>query len=80
MPDTGEDWLDNINQDSLEVRENCYIENCLTNSTAGETVQFERLGYFCLDSSSEINNIVFNRTVSLRDTWTKKTSKVKYYI
>ncbi|MAQ55642.1 MAG: glutamine--tRNA ligase [Rhodospirillales bacterium] len=76
MPDTGEDWLDNINQDSLEVRENCYIEKCLTNATAGETVQFERLGYFCLDSSSEINNIVFNRTVSLRDTWTKKTSKV----
>jgi len=71
-PGISNDWLDDINPDSLEVRENCYIEKCLSDSNTGETVQFERLGYFCLDSSSKINKLVFNRTVSLRDTWAKR--------
>ena len=73
-PGINKDWLEDINPNSLEVRENCYIEKCLSNSDTGETVQFERLGYFCLDLSSKTNKLVFNRTVSLRDTWAKKNN------
>ncbi len=65
----GEDWIDNLNPDSLEVRRNCWLEPGLAESAPGTTVQFERLGYFCADLDSTPARPVFNRTVTLRDAW-----------
>jgi glutaminyl-tRNA synthetase len=74
-PGSGDDWLDGLNPNSLEVRKNCLFEPSLADLTAGETVQFERLGYFCRDADATADNPVFNRTVSLRDTWAKEKAK-----
>lgn len=60
-----------INPDSLHVLSNCYLEPSLGEACAGDSFQFEREGYFCLDSGSNQNTRVFNRTVTLRDTWAK---------
>ena len=65
----GEDWIDNLNPGSLEVRRNCWLEPGLAGSAPGTTVQFERLGYFCADLDSTPARPVFNRTVTLRDAW-----------
>ncbi len=65
----GEDWMDNLNPDSLEVRRNCWLEPGLGAAAPGTTVQFERLGYFCADPDSTPARPVFNRTVTLRDAW-----------
>ena len=65
----GEDWIDNLNPDSLEVRPRCWLEPGLAASAPGTTVQFERLGYFCADPDSTPARPVFNRTVTLRDAW-----------
>ncbi len=65
----GEDWIDNLNPGSLEVRRNCWLEPGLAESAPGTTVQFERLGYFCADPDSTPEGPVFNRTVTLRDAW-----------
>ena len=59
----------------MVVRNNCLLEPSLADLPAGETVQFERLGYFCRDSGGAANELVFNRTVSLRDTWAKEKAK-----
>ena len=62
--------LDNLNPDSLTVLRGCRVEPSLAEAPLGETVQFERLGYFCrprLDPGA----LVFNRTVTLKDTWAK---------
>lgn len=67
----GENWLDNINQDSLTVLESCRIEPSLKNAKPQERFQFERLGYFCVDKDSTSDKLVFNRTVTLRDEWAK---------
>ena len=72
------DWLANINPKSLEKLESCRLEPILANAKHGDICQFERLGYFCVDSvDSSPNALVFNRTVTLRDTWAKieKTQK-----
>ncbi len=62
----------NINPKSLEVLKNCKLEPFLKNAKTGAKFQFERLGYFCIDTvDSKENNLVFNRTVPLRDTWGK---------
>jgi glutaminyl-tRNA synthetase len=74
-PGSGDDWLDGLNPNSLEVRENCLFEPSLADLPAGETVQFERLGYYCRDADSTAENLVFNRTASLRDTWAKEKAK-----
>ncbi len=66
----GGTFLDNLNPDSLKVIE-AYIEPSLANETAGKQVQFERLGYFCVDSDSTQDKIVYNRTVTLKDSWAK---------
>ena len=67
----GGDWVDNLNPDSLEVLPACYVEPSLAGSEAGYRVQFERKGYFCVDPDTTPEKLVFNRTVTLRDTWAK---------
>ena len=63
-----------INPDSLKVLSHCYLEPSLGNARVGDSFQFEREGYFCLDMSTNPNKQVFNRTVTLRDTWTATAS------
>jgi len=62
-----------LNPNSLEIISSAKVEPSLKELTTGSPIQFERLGYFCLDSedSKNSNNLVFNRTVSLRDSWAK---------
>ena len=68
----GLDWTANLNSQSLERLTDCHVEPFLTNAKAGERYQFERLGYFCMDSvDSSPGHLVFNRAVTLRDTWAK---------
>lgn len=64
-------FLDSINPGSLEVLDTCYVEPCLENAARLSKFQFERLGYFCVDSSSSKEKLIFNRTVTLRDSWAK---------
>ncbi|PZC41649.1 MAG: glutaminyl-tRNA synthetase [Chloroflexi bacterium] len=65
-----------LNPNSLEIIRSAKVEPSLKESTPGNPIQFERLGYFCLDSedSDNSNNLVFNRTVSLRDSWARTQS------
>jgi glutaminyl-tRNA synthetase len=70
-PDEDEDWKSKINPNSLVRLMNCFVEPALANATAGAHYQFERTGYFCVDPDSKPGQPVFNRTVSLRDTWGK---------
>jgi glutaminyl-tRNA synthetase len=68
----GLDWTANLNSHSLERLTDCCVEPFLSNAKAGERYQFERLGYFCVDKvDSSPGHLVFNRTVTLRDTWAK---------
>ncbi|AFN75500.1 Glutamyl/glutaminyl-tRNA synthetase [Melioribacter roseus P3M-2] len=72
-PAAEKNWLDYINPVSLKVIENAYIEPSLKDSKPGEIFQFERQGYFCVDSKySTPEKLVFNRTVTLKDSWAKK--------
>jgi glutaminyl-tRNA synthetase len=72
----GGDFTDNINPDSLKVLTGCYIEPSVADALPLERFQFERLGYFCVDKVSQKGNLVFNRTVSLKDTWAKIKKKM----
>jgi glutaminyl-tRNA synthetase len=77
VPD-GIDWLTNVNPKSLEVLTNCRVEPILANAQIGELYQFERLGYFCVDSlDSTERKLVFNRTVTLRDSWANLQNATK---
>jgi glutaminyl-tRNA synthetase len=67
----GSDWLANINAKSVERLEACRVEPCLAAVMAGDQFQFERLGYFSVDNESSPHAIIFNRSVTLRDTWAK---------
>jgi glutaminyl-tRNA synthetase len=67
----GKTFLDNLNPDSLTILAGCKIEPSLKNSLAGDRFQFERQGYFCTDLDSTQDFLVFNRTVSLKDSWAK---------
>jgi len=67
----GEDWRDNLNPDALTVLNACKVEPSLAAAAPGERYQFERKGYFCVDPDSSAQHLVFNRAVSLRDTWAK---------
>ena len=67
----GGDWKDNLNPDSLQVIEGCKVEPSLAGAEPGYRCQFERLGYFCVDPDSASGRLVFNRTVTLKDTWAK---------
>ena len=67
----GEDFKSNLNPNSLEILSSCCVEPFLSKAKPGSRYQFERLGYFCVDPDSSEDKLVFNRTVSLRDTWAK---------
>ena len=69
------DILDDINPDSLGVLDNCQLEPALGETAVGDTVQFERQGYFATDPDSTPDRPVFNRTIGLRDTWAKVQKK-----
>ncbi len=70
----GKDFTDNLNPDSLEVRPVCYVEPSMKGAEVGSVVQFERLGYFCIDTDSSDEKLVLNRTITLRDTWARMRS------
>ncbi len=78
-PDPGAegDLLADINPRSQEVLTTCRVEPALRSVPAGETVQFERLGYFCADPDTTPDRLVFNRTLTLKDTWVKIQAKGK---
>ncbi len=67
----GRDMFDDIDPASEAVLRECLVEPSLADVPVGETVQFERLGYFCPDSDSKPGALVFNRTLTLKDTWAK---------
>jgi glutaminyl-tRNA synthetase len=67
----GKDFLANLNPNSLEVRSPCFVEPSVAGSGPGTVFQFERLGYFCVDRDSTDEKLVFNRTISLRDSWAR---------
>ena len=67
----GADFRSNLNPNSLEILKCCMIEPSLAEAKPLSRYQFERLGYFCLDTDSAKGKLIFNRTVSLRDTWAK---------
>ena len=72
---TSGDIIQDLNPDSVEVLDNAQVEPFLAAANAGQRFQFERLGYFCADAKdSQPGQPVFNRTVSLRDSWAKKKS------
>ena len=74
--DKEKDFTEFINPNSLEVLSNCKLEPSLKNANSGSRFQFERNGYFCVDSiDSNDNKLVFNRTVALRDSWKKIVKK-----
>lgn len=71
----GKDFISNLNPDSLEVAR-CLVEPSLAGAQGGGIYQFERLGYFCVDTiDSNEERLVFNRTVTLRDSWSKIARK-----
>lgn len=72
----GSDWRSNINPNSLIVLSNCKLEPELKNLKVGDKVQFERQGYFCVDTDTTPEKMVFNRTVTLKDEWAKIKSKL----
>jgi glutaminyl-tRNA synthetase len=71
----GTTYLDNLNPNSLIVLNGCKLEPSLKDAKAGWQCQFERHGYFCVDTDSNADHVVFNRTVSLRDSWAKIEQK-----
>ncbi|MGB5450550.1 MAG: glutamine--tRNA ligase/YqeY domain fusion protein [Sedimenticolaceae bacterium] len=73
-PGKGGDFLEDLNPDSLRVLRDCVVEPALAEASVGERYQFEREGYFCLDSEdSRPGKPIFNRIVSLRDSWEKSS-------
>ena len=73
----GQDFTANLNPRSLEVLTSCRVEPSLADAKPGDIFQFERKGYFCVDPDSANGKLVFNRTVTLRDTWAKIERKLK---
>jgi len=71
----GQDVLDNLNPNSLEIVTGAKLEPSLANARLEDRFQFERVGYFCLDPDSKPGNLVFNRTLPLKDTWAKIEKK-----
>ncbi|MGE0494733.1 MAG: glutamine--tRNA ligase/YqeY domain fusion protein [Vulcanimicrobiota bacterium] len=75
-PDSADNWLDLIAEDSLVVRPEARVEPALTGTSPGNRYQFERQGYFVVDPDSNADKLVFNRIVPLRDSWTKIAKKL----
>ncbi len=72
------DFTTYLNPKSLEILKSCRLEPSLADAAPGDRFQFERLGYFCVDSGdSSEKALVFNRTVTLRDAWAKIAEKGK---
>ena len=71
----GTDFTANINPDSLQILPDCKVEPSLKNTKPLDRFQFERLGYFCTDTDSNNDKLIFNRTATLRDTWAKIQKK-----
>jgi glutaminyl-tRNA synthetase len=70
--EAGRSFIDNLNPEALKVLKGCRVEPSLKAAEAGSNCQFERMGYFCVDSrDSRPDALVFNRIVTLRDTWAK---------
>jgi glutaminyl-tRNA synthetase len=69
QPDNEENFLSVVNKNSLTILNNCRVEQSLINASLDKRYQFERTGYFCVDLDSTADNLVFNRTVTLRDSW-----------
>jgi glutaminyl-tRNA synthetase len=78
-PDVGEDLDSIVNPHSLEALPECYLEPSLADAKPGDKFQFERNGYFCADLDSTPGKLIFNRTVTLKDSWAKidKSNKSK---
>jgi glutaminyl-tRNA synthetase len=74
-PGDEKDYRDELNPASLEVLTACKLEPSVAEARPGTRVQFERLGYFCVDPDSKPGALVFNRTVTLKDSWTKIEQK-----
>jgi glutaminyl-tRNA synthetase len=64
-------FMDNLSPNSLEILASCKVEPSLASAEPGSRWQFLRMGYFCVDPDSTVNKLVFNRTITLRDTWAK---------
>ena len=74
-PDDDDDFMTTLNPDSLEIVSNAKIEPSLAGAVPGEKFQFERTGYFAVDPDSRPGALVFNRTVTLRDSWKKVAAR-----
>jgi glutaminyl-tRNA synthetase len=72
QPDNEDNFLSVLNPDSLQVVSGCRVESSLATAAPESCFQFERIGYFCLDKDSGADNLVFNRTVTLREGWVKE--------
>ena len=70
-PGKNGDYIDDLNPNSLEVIENCLLEGGFEDAKPGDTFQFMRNGYFCVDKDSTEDKLVFNRTVALNSSWGK---------
>ena len=73
--DDERDFRELLNPDSLKVLTGCKIESYLKNAGVGDKFQFQRTGYFCVDTESSPDKLIFNRTVSLKDSWSKVKEK-----
>jgi glutaminyl-tRNA synthetase len=73
----GKDWLENLNPHSVETLTGCKVEPGLAEAQAGQRFQFERLGYFNVDTDSAQGRLVFNRIVGLKDAWAKIEKKAQ---
>ena len=72
-----QDYKDSLNPNSVELLTDCLVEPSLAGGQPGDSYQFLRQGYFCIDQDSTDQKLVFNRSVSLRDTWAKVQKKTK---
>ena len=70
-PGTENDFIDDINPNSVEILNDCKLEPSISELNNDLAIQFERMGYFFKDETSKPNKLIFNRTISLRDTWQK---------
>ena len=75
VKDKDVDWKTHLNPNSLETLTGCKVEPSLAEATEGDRFQFERIGYFCVDRDSKPGKVVFNRTISLKDSWAAQASK-----
>jgi glutaminyl-tRNA synthetase len=74
-PEASGDFIADLNPNSLRILTSCLLEPSLAGAQPGEKYQFERLGYFCVDTTSTSEKLVFNRTVTLKDEWAKIEKK-----